>query len=138
MMNDIIKQAMIDGNTVNLAYTVRAMMDVNRVLKQENGDNLELVNVVFGDDLTTLDSFAKVVEILNYSAELLRVSRGCKPDALVNADKVLDSTSPSELLELKKACMSAILAGLGREEQSNEIDLGLAELEKKKNRQKLK
>ena len=110
MMNDIIKQAMIDGNTVNLAYTVRAMMDVNRILKQENGDNLELVNVVFGDDLTTLDSFAKV----------------------------LDSTSPSELLELKKACMSAILAGLGREEQSNEIDLGLAELEKKKNHQKLK
>ena len=59
-MNDIIKQAMIDGNTVNLAYTVRAMMDVNRILKQENGDNLELVNVVFEDDLTTLDSFAKV------------------------------------------------------------------------------
>ena len=55
-MNDIIKQSMIDGNTVNLAYTVRAMMDVNRVLKQENGDNLELVNVVFGDDLTTLES----------------------------------------------------------------------------------
>ena len=137
-MNDLIRQAMIDGKAVNLAYTVRAMMDVNRILKQENGDNLELVNVVFSDDLTTLDSFAKVVEILNYSAELLRVSRGCKPEVLVNADRVLDSTSPSELLELKKACMSAILAGLGREEQNNEIDLGLAELEKKKNPQKPK
>lgn len=134
-MNDIVKQTLIDGNPVNLAYTVRAMMDINRVLKQDGDESLDLVNVVLNDDLTTLQTFASVVEILNYSGELLRTSRGLECGRLVTADKVLDSTTPLELVELKKACMSAILAGLGREEQNSETDLGLAELEKKKHRQ---
>lgn len=137
-MKDIIRQVEIDGQPVFLAYTVRAMLDINRLLKQEDGEAKELVQVVLGDDPADYELFFDIVEILNSAAAALRQSRGFEVDKVRTAEDIINTASPKEYIELKKACMDAILAGLGREEDNSEADMGLAELEKKNYRQRRK
>lgn len=136
-MNNLIKEVYIDGVAYSLAYTVRAMIDINRLLKQEDGESIELIQVILGDDLKNFELFAEIIEVLNYSGELLRTSRGMEKGNYINSEKIIAMLSPKELLELKKGAMQAILAGLGREEET-EVDLGLAEIEKKNLHQKQK
>lgn len=135
-MKDIIKQTEIDGKTISLAYTVTAMMGINRILKQENGESLELVPVILGDDPAMFETFTEIIEVLNYAAELLKKSRGMKAGEIMSAEQIRASLMPKEYITLKTTAMDAILAGLGREENHSDIDLGLAELEKKNPRRK--
>lgn len=135
-MKDIIKQTEIDGKTISLAYTVTAMMGINRILKQENGESLELVPVILGDDPAMFENFTEIIEVLNYAAELLKKSRGMKAGEIMSAEQIRASLMPKEYITLKTTAMDAILAGLGREEKHSDIDLGLAELEKKNPRRK--
>lgn len=135
-MKDIIKQTEIDGKTISLAYTVTAMMGINRILKQENGESLELVPVILGDDPAMFENFTEIIEVLNYSAELLKKSRGMKAGEIMSAEQIRASLMPKEYIILKTTAMDAILAGLGREENHSDIDLGLAELEKKNPRRR--
>lgn len=135
-MKDIIKQTEIDGKTISLAYTVTAMMGINRILKQENGESLELVPVILGDDPVMFETFTEIIEVLNYAAELLKKSRGMKAGEIMSAEQIRASLMPKEYITLKTTAMDAILAGLGREENHSDIDLGLAELEKKNPRRK--
>lgn len=130
-MKDIIKTAEVDGKKINLAYTVTAMIGINKILKQENGESLELVPVILGDDPEMFETFTEIIEVLNYSAELLRKSRGLKEGEIMSAERIRATLMPKELITLKKTAMTAILSGLGREENNSDIDLGLAELEKK-------
>lgn len=137
-MKDFIKEAEVDGKKINLAYTVTAMMGINRILKQENGESLELVPVILGDDPDMYETFTEIVEVLNYSAELLRKSRGLEAGETMSAARIRAVLMPKELIPLKTAAMDAVLSGLGREENNSEIDLGLAEIEKKNPRRRRK
>lgn len=130
-MKDIIRTAVIDGHEISMAYTVTAMIAINKLLKQDDGESLELVPVILGDDPDTFELFTEIVEILNYSGELLRKSRGLDDGESLSAARISASLSPKDLLTLKKAAMDTIIAGLGREENNSEVDMGLAELEKK-------
>ena len=137
-MKDIIRTAVIDGHEISMAYTVTAMIAINKLLKQDDGESLELVPVILGDDPDTFELFTEIVEILNYSGELLRKSRGLDDDEPLSAARIRAALSPKDLLTLKKAAMDTILAGLGREENNSEVDMGLAELEKKNPRRRRK
>lgn len=137
-MKDIIRTAVIDGHEISMAYTVTAMIAINKLLKQDDGESLELVPVILGDDPDTFELFTEIVEILNYSGELLRKSRGLDDGESLSAARIRASLSPKDLLTLKKAAMDTIIAGLGREENNSEVDMGLAELEKKNPRRRRK
>ena len=137
-MKDIIRTAVIDGHEISMAYTVTAMIAINKLLKQDDGESLELVPVILGDDPDTFELFTEIVEILNYSGELLRKSRGLDDGESLSAARIRAALSPKDLLTLKKAAMDTIIAGLGREENNSEVDMGLAELEKKNPRRRRK
>jgi hypothetical protein len=137
-MKDIIRTAVIDGHEIRMAYTVTAMIAINKLLKQDDGESLELVPVILGDDPDTFELFTEIVEILNYSGELLRKSRGLDDGESLSAARIRAALSPKDLLTLKKEAMDTIIAGLGREENNSEVDMGLAELEKKNPRRRRK
>ncbi len=106
------------------------MVDINRLLRQADGTALELPKVVLGDDPDTFELFCSIVEVLAYSAAMYKKLRGQAADGVVNVKEVMYTMIPTELIGVRQRAMEAVLAGLGREEDS-EIDLGLAELEKK-------
>ena len=129
-MKDVIKNATIDGKRIHLAYTVQGVIDINRLLKQENGESLDLSEIIIGNDPDNFELFAEIVAVLNYCGEKLRVSRGLKDGVVLSAEQICASLLPKEHLKLKAVAMETILAGLGREENKSDVDLGLAELEK--------
>ncbi len=136
-MNDIIKTATIGGQEVNLAYTAWAMVDINRLLRQQDGTSLELPKVILGDAQDNFELFCEIVEVLAYSAAIYQRLRGQNADEAISAKEIKYILLPTELIKLKQTAMETILAGLGREEDS-EVDLGLAEIEKKNQRRRRK
>lgn len=136
-MKSIIKTVTIGGKDVDLAYTAWAMVDINRLLRQEDGTALELPKVILGDDPGTFELFCSIVEVLAYSAAMYKKLRGQDTDGVVNVKEIMYTMVPTELISARQRAMEAVLSGLGREEDS-EIDLGLAELEKKNPRRRQK
>ena len=136
-MNDIIKTATIGGKDISLAYTAWAMIDINRLLRQKDGTSLELPQVILGDAQENYELFCEIVEVLVYSAVQYQRLRGQKADDAINSEEIALTLLPTELIQLKQTAMDAVLAGLGREEDS-EVDLGLAEIEKKNPRRRRK
>ena len=129
-MIDIIKTASIGGNEIDLAYTAWAMVDINRLLRQKDGSSLELPRVILGDAQDNFDLFCEIIEVLVYSAVIYKRLKGQKSDDAISAKEIKYELLPTELIRLKQTAMETILTGLGREEDS-EVDLGLAEIEKK-------
>lgn len=136
-MNDIIKTATIGGKDISLAYTAWAMIDINRLLRQKDGTSLELPQVILGDAQENYELFCEIVEVLVYSAVQYQRLRGQKADDAISSKEIALTLLPTELIQLKQTAMDAVLAGLGREEDS-EVDLGLAEIEKKNPRRRRK
>ncbi len=136
-MNNIIKTAAIGGKDVDLAYTAWAMVDINRLLRQQDGTSLELPNIILGDAQENFELFCEIVEVLAYSAVIYQRLRGQNAEDAISAKEIKYILLPTELIKLKQAAMETVLAGLGREEDS-EVDLGLAELEKKNQRRRRK
>ena len=136
-MNDIIKTATIGGKDISLAYTAWAMIDINRLLRQKDGSSLELPQVILGDAQENYELFCEIVEVLVYSAVQYQRLRGQKADDAISSKEIALTLLPTELIQLKQTAMDAVLAGLGREEDS-EVDLGLAEIEKKNPRRRRK
>ena len=135
-MKDVVKTATVDGTKIHLAYTVQALLDINRILKGDNGESRELANVILGDDPEDFETFTEIISVLNYCGERIRTSRGLKDGTVMSAERISAALLPKEHMKLKGIAMETILAGLGREENNSDVDLGLAELEKKNPRRR--
>ena len=129
-MREIVKEAVVGGREVKLAYTAWAMIDINRALRNEDGSSEELPKVILEDNQENYELFCRVIGILIYSAAQYLGYRGLKANEVMESKTVAFTLFPNEIVKLKQVAMDAILAGLGREEDST-VDLGLAELEKK-------
>lgn len=82
------------------------------------------------------DGFAALcggLAILAEQGELARRALGYDKGPILAETTVSALTTPAELTPLRKALMAAIMAGYGREVESDQdVDLGLLELEQKK------
>lgn len=121
----------IGGKEYPLAYTVQAMMEVKRILTSEEGEEKELTEAVFDESSGAYPTFCQILSAIQNAGELYRRYAGHEKGPVLTKEQVQAVLLPWELVEAKKAVMEAVLAGLQREEPEEEVDEGLAELEKK-------
>lgn len=116
---------------IYLAYTVNAMFQTNDLL----GENQQIMELMDVHGKEGLERFCKTVSILAGCGTQVRESEGLPGAAAPTAEELYTCLQPIEYLEIRKAAMDAILLGYGREiiNENEEIDLELAELEKKEN-----
>ncbi len=79
-------------------------------------------------------SLCQVTQILAESGELCRRYLGHSKERIPSAEELQMLLSPMQILSLRASCMKAIRDGYSsdsKEEKNGDIDLGLAELEKK-------
>ncbi len=116
-------------NDLYFAYTVNAMFQVNEML-EENEKLFSLLNV---SNEKEMDRFCKLISILARCGAQVRESEGNPRPMVPEPDDMLSCISPVEFVAIKGAAINAILLGYGREvhDTQEEVDQGLAELEKK-------
>ena len=79
------------------------------------------------------DAVCTAASILAEQGELARRALGYESAPILERETLLACVTPADILSLRQATLSAILAGYGREvESSDDIDLDLMELEQKK------
>ena len=120
--------ATIRDRKYHLAYTVKAMFELMDLL----GDK-ELMRVMIDNSPEGYRDICQAAEIMSRAAEELRRYEGQDAGEILSADELMISARPVDLLELKTAMTQAVAYGYGREieNKTEEIDLGLAELQKK-------
>lgn len=113
-----------------LAFTGEAMFQI----RDEFGDVTSLVDALKPDTRESLCTAAKAAAILAEQGELARRHMGYDKTPIVDAETILATTAPAGIPLLKMSVIAAIELGYGREirEDSDEIDLGLAELNAQK------
>lgn len=119
------------GKEICLAYTVNAMFQIDDLLE----DGEQIMELIDGKGEGGFRRFCRAVSILAMCGAQARESDGF-PRPCVPQDKELyDCMQPVEYMKLKKEAVNAILLGYGREvtDAEEEVDLELAELEKKEN-----
>ncbi len=119
------------GKTVHLAYTVNAMFDINDIL----GEN-DLFEVLGKNDKKSFLLFCEVMSVLAENGEQCRRETGYPKGQMVSANELMVKMIPRDYTDAKSAALQAITIGLKREviDEDEEIDEGLAELEKKESR----
>lgn len=119
------------GKTVHLAYTVNAMFDINDIIGEK-----DLFEILRKNDRESYPMFCQIVSMLAENGEKCRREDGYPKGETVSSQKLQTKMLPTEYFEVKNAVMQAIMLGLRREivDEEEEIDEGLAELEKKENR----
>ena len=118
----------VQGRKVHLAYTLNAMFDINERLRER-----ELMEVLGGNGRESYPDFCAILRILAENGELCRRAQGYDVSPmLTEEDLAATNLTPKEYLDAKNQAIRAVLLGLGRElpQENEEIDLGLAELEK--------
>lgn len=118
----------IQGKNYHLAYTAGAMFEIMDLL----GDK-DLMTVMMDNTGNEFASICQIAQILSQSAEKLRTYEGQKAGEILSAEALMIGMRPVDLLTLKTAMTQAVAFGYGREvaNEEEEVDLGLAELQKK-------
>lgn len=121
-------EACMGGRKLFLAFTVTAMFQINELL----GDQ-ELFEVLSCTGKQGFEQFCDIIRVLSCSGETIRQQEGYGKQEPLTKEQVAAYMTPVEYLELKKAAMDAVMIGYGREivDEKEEVDVGLAELEKK-------
>ena len=130
-MQGIIKEAKIGREPCYLAYTVQTMLEIKKYLKAEDGEEKDLIDALGDVSAEGFKPFCGIAGCMARGGELLRRSLGYEKGIVYTEERIRAQLLPSELADLKIACMDAALAGMRREHEPEETDLGLAELEKK-------
>ncbi len=118
------------GQQRYLAFTVEAMFQIQEVF----GGSGELIDAIRGNTREGFTAACKAAAILAEQGELVRRNLGYDPEPMTDAGAIAVAMAPSEIAALKVAIPSALALGYGREIEagSNEVDLGLAELNEQK------
>ncbi len=125
-------KAVIGGKEVEFSYTVAAMFEINGVLGEE-----DLYEILMDMGGKKFGKFCDILGILSKCAANAREAEGSEQkNRVVTSEELKACMSPAEYIACKKAAMDAVLLGYGREiaDGEEETDIGLAELEKKRNR----
>lgn len=128
-MKTVIVQ--IGGKDRYLTFTGAAMFEV----RDKFGSAEALLEAVEPNTREGFSTLCSAVAVLAEQGELLRRRLGYEPEEILDAATVELLTAPSDIINLKLALPRAISLGYGREiasENSDEADLGLAELGQKK------
>ena len=81
----------------------------------------------------SLNAVCEAAAILAEQGELARRAMGYDKGPILNKEWFLTCTTPADIIRLRKAVLTAIMAGYDREVKPDEdTDLGLIELEQKK------
>lgn len=119
--------------TYYLAFDGEAMF----TLRDEYGGTQLALEAIEQDTRESFAATCAIAAVLAERGELLRRRLGYDPGAIPEKDDFLLMVRPFEIVTLKRAIMTAIELGYGREVTSpadDEIDEGLAELNQKKTR----
>ena len=99
------------------------------------GSNAYLEKAVAGDR-AGFEAVCEAAAILAEQGELARRALGFDKGPIPDKALYLTCAAPSDLIALRQASLDAIMAGFGREVESEEdVDLGLLELERKKGKE---
>lgn len=122
--------ATCNGRRLYLAYTASAMFDIYDVLK----DGQQVTDILVGSK-NTFPAFCEVVAIMAGYGERIRRAEGHLAEEPVSAESLM-LMDPVEYLELKREALAAVMSGYHKDIQDGEeVDVGLAELQKKTDRQ---
>lgn len=118
------------GRTRYLAFTVEAMFQIQEAF----GGSKELVDAAEENTREGFAAACKAAAILAEQGELARRGLGYDPEPITDAGTIAATMTPSAVAALKVAIVSAMTLGYGREVEpdSDEVDLGLAELNTQK------
>lgn len=121
-------ETLMGGRKLYLAFTVTAMFQINELLGEQ-----ELFEVLSCTGKEGFDRFCDIIQILSCCGETIRQQEGYGKQEPLTKEQVAAYMTPVEYLGLKKAAMDAVMLGYGREivDEKEEVDVGLAELEKK-------
>ncbi len=123
-------QPTLAGRERYLAFTGEAMFKID----EEFGGTAELLKKTEPNDRDGLAAAVRAAVILAESGELARRYMGYDPEPLLEAEAVVATITPAEIVALKLAIASAITLGYGREitDENDVVDLGLQELNAQK------
>ncbi len=118
------------GRERHLALTMEALFQ----LEESFGGVQELIDILAHHDRESFDAACQAAAVLAEQGELARRHLGYEPSPLPSPEDVASTMTPDELSALKLAVSSAVSLGFGREiePESDEVDLGLAELNEQK------
>ncbi|WP_434310479.1 hypothetical protein [Hominifimenecus sp. rT4P-3] len=116
------------GKTYRLAYTAKAMFEISDFAKDK-----EIMEILMDHTKEGFSLFCQTAEAMSQAAEELRRYESGQEGAVLTAKEIQMMARPVDLLNLKGAMTKAIAYGFGREiqEENDEVDVGLAELQKK-------
>ena len=117
----------INGKTYDLLFNGAAMFAIRDKFETDNITELITENTALAFQRT-----CKIAVILAEQAELARRWLGHTARDMLTEEELLVSVSPLGIMQLKTALVDAMLAGYKRENNDDEIDIGLTELNKKK------
>lgn len=122
----------VAGVTYYLVFDGEAMF----MLRDIYGGTQLALEAIEPDTREGFAATCTIAALLAERGELLRRRLGYDSGAIPEKDDFLLAVSPFEIVELKRAIMTAIELGYGREVTTpgDEIDEGLAELNQKKTR----
>lgn len=126
-MNKII----LNGKEYPLLFNGTAMFSTRDICGEKG-----VVEVTVDDTVAAFEVLCKVAVIMAEQGELLRRWEGHDPQEILTENELRLTITPRGILALKKAVAEAVTEGYRREikDENGEIDLGLAELNKKKDR----
>lgn len=114
------------GQTYHLLYNGRAMFATREVIGEQ-----DVLAALAQPGQAGMQTVVQAFCILAEQGELVRRMDGYAPSPMPDVDDVAARIMPDELIELQQAVASAVVRGYYRDQPEQEIDLGLAELQKK-------
>lgn len=121
--------AMINGEERPLNYSVEIMFKVN----EKYGGVNQALDAIEGDTRESIQELRWFAVELANDGELCRREAGMDHRSMLTIDDISMRMNPLDYILLKKAVVDAIVYGYRREiSSSEEVDLGLAELNEKK------
>lgn len=123
-------KATLAGREQYLVFTGEAMFQI----QEKFGGASELIEKMKGGTREAFSATYEAAAILAEQGELARRYLGYESSPMVSAEQIAATTTPGEVIKITLAVSSAIALGYGREiqEESDEVDLGLAELNAQK------
>ncbi|MCI8506903.1 MAG: hypothetical protein HFI67_12045 [Lachnospiraceae bacterium] len=111
----------------HLAYNAWAMFRI-----QDLSEEKEVMEILAARGIGDFSLFCKAAGIMSEAAERIRRYEGEREQDTLAEEEIFNTAQPIDILELKRAMLEAVAYGYGRElGGEEEIDLGLAELQKK-------
>lgn len=117
----------INGKTYDLLFNGAAMFAIRDKFETDN-----ITELITENTALAFQRACKIAVIMAEQAELARRWLGHTARDMLTEEELLVSVSPLGIMQLKTALVDAMLAGYKRENNDDEIDIGLTELNKKK------